>query len=68
MPVMNKPLELENTERLLLAVALREYLGGLRHGMNTNDPRLVDHPTSKLIIERILERLDFSDESSTPKE
>lgn len=60
-------LELESTERLLLAVALREYLGG-QHRSMPNDPQLVDHPTSRMIIEEILKRLDFSDTSSIPKE
>lgn len=52
-----KTLELENTECFLLCVALREYLGGTRRSI-TSDTQLVDHPTSKAIIEGILKRLD----------
>jgi hypothetical protein len=59
--IVNKPgqvtLELESTERFLLCVALREYLGGNRRSLSS-DTQLVDHPSSKAIIEGILKRLD----------
>lgn len=47
-----RSLELEETEALLLTVALREYLKG---GTQTE---LKDHPTSRSVIEKVVEKLD----------
>lgn len=52
-----KTLELDPTEHLMLCVALREYLGAQRRSV-TNDTQLIDHPTSRAVIEGILKRLD----------
>lgn len=59
-----KTLELDNTEHLMLCVALREYLGGQRRSMS-NDSQLIDHPTSRAVIEGILKRLDPPAEGSS---
>lgn len=53
-----KTIELEKTEALMLAVALREYLNGDRGGLR-NDPLLRDHPTSKAVIEGVLKMVDL---------
>lgn len=53
-----KTLQLEDTEALLLAVALREYLQQSdRFGRDTPSDNLAQHPTARAIIEKLIERI-----------
>lgn len=51
-----KTIQLEDTEALLLAVALREYLQqSERWGRDT--PNLAQHPTARAIVEKLIDRI-----------
>lgn len=63
-----KILQLEDTEALLLSVALQEYLKqSERWGNQTAVENLAQHPTVCLIIEKLIERLKAEPNPSDPR-
>jgi hypothetical protein len=54
-----RTIELDDTEALLLAVALREYLqGDAKTGYGADVSRLRDHATTKSVLESLVARVD----------
>lgn len=57
-----KTIEVEDTEALLVAVAVREYLNPNKY---QGEKRLSDHPTSRLVIENFIKKLDPGEGASS---